>query len=195
MARLNGGGLRRVSVGAEEWAWPAGLVLLYAVPAVVAWGAGGPVPAVAAALSLLLAAGLIALTEIDRTSLRLPDRLTLSLLALGLVAAALTGGGLLWHLFSAILALAAIVLVGEAYRALRGTDGIGMGDAKLFAASGAWLGAGALPSVLLWACASALAVLLLVRAMGQPLNARTAIPFGPFLAFGTWIVWCLGPLS
>lgn len=195
MARLNGGGVRRAAVGAEEWAWPAGLVLLYAVPAAVAWGAGGPVPAVVAALSLLLAAGLIALTEIDRTSLRLPDRLTIALVIGGVAAAAFTGSGVVWHLFSALLGLTAIVLVGAIYRAVRGVDGIGLGDAKLFAASGAWVGAGGLPSVLLWACVSALTLLLLARAMGRRLSARTAIPFGPFLAFGTWMVWCLGPLS
>jgi len=195
MAGLNGGGIRRVAAGADELAWPAGLVLLYAAPALVAWGGGGAMSLPVVALSLLLAASLIALTEIDRASFRLPDRITLPLIAAGLLATAVTGGGLLWHLFSAALGLGAIVLVGEAYRAVRGVDGIGLGDAKLFAASGAWLGAAALPSVLLWACASALAVLIALRAAGRRLGARTAIPFGPYLAFGTWAVWCLGPFG
>lgn len=193
MARLNGEGLRRAAAGADDWAWPTGLVLIYAAPALLAWGGRGTISLAVAALSLLLAAALIALTEIDRTSFRLPDRITIPLIAAGLFAAAVTGGDVAWHLLSALIGLAAIVAVGEAYRALRGAEGIGLGDAKLFAASGAWLGAASLPSALLWACASALAVLVVARAMGRQLNARTAIPFGPFLAFGTWAVWCLGP--
>jgi prepilin signal peptidase PulO-like enzyme (type II secretory pathway) len=87
-----------------------------------------------------------------------------------------------------------MLLVDQVYRAWRGISGIGRGDAKLFAASGAWLGAHALPVVLLGACASALLVLLAAHMLGRRLEARTAIPFGPFLAFGTWLVWCLGPL-
>jgi prepilin signal peptidase PulO-like enzyme (type II secretory pathway) len=51
-----------------------------------------------------------------------------------------------------------------------------------------------LPTVLLWACVSALAVVLLAHALGRRVGARAAIPFGSFLAFGTWLVWCLGPL-
>jgi leader peptidase (prepilin peptidase) / N-methyltransferase len=195
MARLTGEGFRRAAAGAEDWAWPGGLVLLYAAPALLAWGGRGAVSPAVVTLSLLLAAALIALTEIDRTSFRLPDRITWCLVAAGLLATVVTGGDVAWHLFSALLGLASIVAVGEAYRALRGMDGIGLGDAKLFAASGAWLGAAALPSVILWACVSALAVLIAARAAGRQLTARTAIPFGPFLAFGTWTVWCLGPLS
>jgi leader peptidase (prepilin peptidase)/N-methyltransferase len=194
MSRLSGGGLRRVTFRIDERAWPAALVLLYAVPALAAWG-GGAVSARVLLLSLLLGGTLIALTEIDRTSFRLPDRLTLALVVGGLAAAAVNGNDVLWHLFSAALGLALIVLTDQIYRAVRGVAGIGLGDAKLFAASGAWLGAEGLPSVLLWACASALLVVVLGRAMGRRLDAQTAIPFGPFLALGTWIVWCLGPLN
>jgi len=48
--------------------------------------------------------------------------------------------------------------------------------------------------VLLWACVAALAVLLVAHILGRRVAATTAIPFGSFLAFGTWLVWCLGPL-
>ena len=40
---------------------------------------------------------------------------------------------------------------------LRGRDGVGEGDAKLLAASGAWLGAALLPQVILLAASTALA--------------------------------------
>jgi len=145
-------------------------------------------------LSLVLAIALMVLSEIDRKSFRLPDLITIPLALTGILAAAILDSGVMWHAFSAGLGLALILLVDRAYRAWRGVSGIGLGDAKLFAASGAWLGAEAFLTVLLWTCASALAVLVLARALGRQVDAQTAIPFGSFLAFGTWLVWCVGPL-
>jgi prepilin signal peptidase PulO-like enzyme (type II secretory pathway) len=112
----------------------------------------------------------------------------------GILAAAILGGDVLWHVISAGAGLVLIILADRAYRAWRGFSGIGLGDAKLLAASGAWLGAEALPTVLLWSCSAALAVMALAHALGRRIGAHTAIPFGSFLAFGTWLVWCLGPL-
>jgi len=142
----------------------------------------------------MLAAALVALSETDRQAFRLPDVITIPLVLSGILAATITGGGFMWHVFSAGLGLALILLVDQAYRAWRGFSGIGLGDAKLFAASGAWLGVEALPTVLLWSCSAALLVLALAHAAGRQIGAQTAIPFGSFLAFGTWLVWCLGPL-
>ena len=78
------------------------------------------------------------------------------------------------------------------YSRLRGRDGLGLGDAKLFAASGAWLGLEGLPAVLLVACGAAIVALLVDGLAIAGLSATTRIPFGPFLAFGTWIVWLYG---
>jgi leader peptidase (prepilin peptidase) / N-methyltransferase len=145
--------------------------------------------------SFALAAALIALSEFDRRTFRLPDAITVPLALCGVLAAAVMGKGWIWHLVSAALGLALILLVDLGYRAWRGRPGIGLGDGKLLAASGAWLGAEALPTVLLWACVSALGALLLMHVSGRQVGARTAVPFGSFLAFGTWLVWCLGPLQ
>jgi prepilin signal peptidase PulO-like enzyme (type II secretory pathway) len=192
MPTVNEETLRRIAIGSDGWAWPAGLVVLYAGPA-LALGRGNAPAASVLLLSLVLAAALIALSEFDRRTFRLPDLITLPLALSGILAAALTGKGLWWHVVSAGIGLLVILLVDQGYRAWRGVDGIGLGDAKLLAASGAWLGAEALPTVLLWACVSALGVLLLMQVSGRRVGARTAIPFGSFLAFGTWLVWCLGP--
>jgi leader peptidase (prepilin peptidase) / N-methyltransferase len=194
MSTVNQDALRRIATGSDSWTWPAGLIAVYAVPGLALWRAGTPDASVLV-LSLGLAVALVALSEFDRRTFRLPDLITIPLALCGVLAAALMGNGVLWHLFSAALGLALILLVDWGYRAWRGFDGIGLGDAKLFAASGAWLGAQALPSVLLWACVSALGVLLLMHMSGRRVGARTAIPFGSFLAFGTWLVWCLGPLQ
>src|SRR5262245_51496893 len=144
---------------------------------------------------MILAAALIVLSEIDRQAFRLPDAITIPLVLSGILAAAIMGSGIAWHVFSAGLGLVLILLVDRAYGAWRGFSGIGFGDAKLFAASGAWLGAEALPTVLLWSCSAALIVVALAHALGRRIDPQTAIPFGSFLAFGTWLVWCWGPLQ
>jgi len=164
---------RRITLGTGGWQWPAGLVVLYALPALLPWRAN-TLPTQMLALSLILAAALIVLSEIDRQKFRLPDAITIPLVLAGILAAAIFGRGIVWHIFSAGLGLTFIVLADQAYRALRGFSGIGLGDAKLFAASGAWLGAEGLPTALLWSCASALLVLVLVHALGQKVGARRA---------------------
>jgi prepilin signal peptidase PulO-like enzyme (type II secretory pathway) len=193
MRALNEGLVRCAASGREGLAWPMALVVIYGVPLVI-FGAGRMSSPRFILGSLVLAISLITLSEIDRKTFRLPDLITTPLMLVGVLAVATTGEGMLWQCFSAALGLALMLLVDQVYRAWRGTSGIGRGDAKLFAASGAWLGAHALPVVLLGACASALLVLLAAHMLGRRLEARTAIPFGPFLAFGTWLVWCLGPL-
>ena len=61
------------------------------------------------------------------------------------------------------------------------------------AASGAWVGASALPQVILGAAVSALVAAACLRLAGVRLGARSALPFGPFLALATWLIWLLGP--
>jgi leader peptidase (prepilin peptidase)/N-methyltransferase len=194
MPAVNEDALRRIAIGSDAWAWPAGLAVLYVMPALALWRGGVP-DATVLVLSPVLGVALIWLSEWDRTAFRLPDAITIPLTLAGIAAGALMGTGVAWHALSAGLGLTLILLVDWGYRAWRGRAGIGMGDAKLFAASGAWLGAQALPTVLLWACAAALAVLLAAHILGRRVAATTAIPFGSFLAFGTWLVWCLGPLQ
>src|SRR3546814_16185239 len=55
------------------------------------------------------------------------------------------------HLVVALLGFALLAGLGFFYRRWRGRDGLGLGDAKLAAAGGAWLGWAALPSILLLA--------------------------------------------
>jgi leader peptidase (prepilin peptidase)/N-methyltransferase len=78
---------------------------------------------------------------------------------------------------------------------LRHRAGLGLGDAKLFAAAGAWLGPAGLPSVLVWACGAALIAVAIHSIRGQTLSRTSRIAFGPFLAFGFWIVWLFGPFA
>lgn len=148
---------------------------------------------VALAVSLLLVLQLAMLAGIDLVLQRLPNELNLALLVSGLVAtAALAPADLPWHAVGAISGYASFRLVALAYRTVRGRDGLGGGDAKLLAASGAWVGLAALPSVLLIACGTALASVIASRR----LRASTdRIAFGPFLALGCWLTWLYGSLS
>ena len=51
----------------------------------------------------------------------------------------------------------------------------------------------ALPQVVLDAAVSALFAAACLRLAGVRLGAHSALPFGPFLALATWLIWLLGP--
>lgn len=139
---------------------------------------------------------LLALVATDLRSFILPDRLTLPLIAAGLaVTYAIDAAQLPHHLIGAVTGFGLLYLLGWLYRRFRGRAGLGLGDAKLSAAAGAWLGWAALPSVLLIAAVSALLSVAGWRLSGRTLGAADPVPFGAFLAFGFWIVWLYGPLT
>jgi leader peptidase (prepilin peptidase) / N-methyltransferase len=148
-----------------------------------------------------LGSALVALSLIDLTTLRLPDTLTLPLIAAGLVCATILnwdGGGwisLTWRVLAAALGYSLIFGVGWLYRRLRNRHGIGLGDAKLLAAAGAWLGMEGIAPTLLLASLSALGAALIGHVAGRPLTATTRMPFGPFLAGAMWLLWLYGPVA
>lgn len=135
--------------------------------------------------TVFLTSILLKLALIDIRTLRLPDIWTLPLIASGLGLSALTGQPeLSASLIGGIAGYAIFWLIGSLYYRRTGVDGLGLGDAKLFAASGTWLGYALLPYVLLIAAVGALIFTLFKK------NSRTnAIPFGPWLAFGFLAVW------
>jgi leader peptidase (prepilin peptidase)/N-methyltransferase len=93
---------------------------------------------------------------------------------------------------AAVAGYAAFRLLEIGYRALRGRDGLGQGDAKLAAAAGAWAGLAALPLVVFGAALAGLCIGLLARWRGERIGAATALPFGPALALALWVVWLYG---
>ena len=145
-------------------------------------------------LDCLLGWWLLALAWIDIRRWLLPDPLTLPLVIAGLVVTAvLDPAGLTEHALGAALGYLSLRVVASLYRVLRAREGLGRGDAKLLAASGAWLGAGALPQVVLGAAVTGLFAAGCLQLVGLRLRARSALPFGPFLALATWLVWLFGP--
>ncbi len=140
---------------------------------------------------------LLALAAIDHREFILPDALTLPLIPAGLAVAWLIDPATLpHHLLGAALGFGVFAVVAWLYARLRGRDGLGLGDAKLLAAAGAWVSWIGLPGVVLLAGASALAVVLaaaVVRGGALPAPERQ-LPFGPYLALATWFVWLHGPV-
>jgi leader peptidase (prepilin peptidase) / N-methyltransferase len=147
-------------------------------------------------LDCLLGWWLLALGWIDLRCWLLPDALTLPLIIAGLAAAFLFNPDQLTDCaLGAALGYLSLMAVAALYRAMRGREGLGGGDAKLLAASGAWLGAAALPQVILLAALSALAAAAGLRLAGIRLGIHSALPFGPFLALATWVLWLVGPIG
>lgn len=133
---------------------------------------------------------LLTLTVCDVASFRLPDALTLPLLLFGLAATWwLIPEAIADRALAAALGYVAFRSVAVLYRRLRGRDGLGQGDAKLLAASGAWVGLAGLPYVLLGGVVAGLLFAGAMALRGQRLSARTRIPFGPCLAIATWLIW------
>ncbi len=142
-------------------------------------------------VTAVLGSTLLALSLIDIRTHRLPDILTLPLAALGLSLPFWAEGGLPFDLRLVGLGVgfAALWAIATLFRRLRGYDGLGLGDAKLLGAAGAWLGPFALaPLMLIATCAALLAVGGAVL-VGHKVTARTAIPFGPFLCVGFLTMW------
>ncbi len=133
--------------------------------------------------------GLILLVAalIDWRRMILPDWITLPLIPLGCAMAAMQEPPLTDRLIGAVAGFAVFAGIAELYRRLRGHDGLGMGDAKLLAAAGAWVGWRDLPLVVLGGAVTALAWALATRR-----DPERPLPFGPFLAATFWLVWRLG---
>ena len=141
------------------------------------------------AASAVLASGLLALSYTDLRTGFLLDALTLPLILLGLGYAA-WNGALLFSVAGAVVGYALIAGLAAYWRRARGYEGIGLGDAKLLAAGGAWVGLAGLPLLLLIASGTGLVAALTVSKKARSAGEHVAIPFGPCLAIGTWIVWC-----
>jgi leader peptidase (prepilin peptidase)/N-methyltransferase len=139
---------------------------------------------------------LLTLAAIDWRHRQLPDALTLPLLLAGLALAYLDAPKELPdRALGAAIGYLSFTAIAWAYRRLRGRAGLGLGDAKLLAAAGAWLSWSGLPSAVLIA---AVAGLLWALARAGLTDRKPAwgepIPFGPFLAIGFWLTWLYGPL-
>ena len=133
---------------------------------------------------------LLTVAIIDIKHKIIPDTITLPGIIFGIVA-----GSYLFGLKESLLGLISgggiFLLSSELYYQVRGRVGMGGGDIKFIAAVGALLG---LKQVLLVIFLSSFigSVVGLLGLIGKKLDAMSQIPFGPFLAVGTLIVYFSG---
>jgi leader peptidase (prepilin peptidase)/N-methyltransferase len=164
--------------------------LISALMFAVAWWYYGPGALLAS--RLLLGCALIVLFAIDLEHHLLPNAITLPGILVGLVFSLVTepgwadaligilvGGGLLWG-------------IAEGYYRIRGEEGLGMGDVKMLAMIGAFVGWKLTLVTLMMAsfAGSILGVFLIATRRG---GMKYALPFGTFLAMGAALAATVGP--
>lgn len=172
-----------------------GLAVLFAVAlglTCLSW-----VPPAAAIATTALGFAMALITLADMRHFRVPDVVSLPAIAVGALAnvavfhSADWRGGLYESVIGAGLASGAFYLLRAAYYRFRGVEGLGLGDVKLAAVAGAWLGLEPLPMLVLVAAIAALAAVLMRAIMtpGVRIDRSSAIPFGSFLAPAILLFW------
>lgn len=135
---------------------------------------------------------LLTLAVLDGRHFWLPDRLTLPLAFLGLtVGIWSTDISLTDRVAGAVLGYGVLLALSLSYRALRGRDGLGLGDAKLLGALGAWFGWQSLPFILLIAASLGLLLVGVGMIAGRRIDSRTRVPLGLFMAVAAVPGWAL----
>ncbi|HXV04741.1 MAG TPA: prepilin peptidase [Solirubrobacterales bacterium] len=147
---------------------------LYAATVLILWDDPAQL-----ALGLVFVTTLVAVTLTDLERRIIPNKILLVAAVLGVAIAAVADPGSLPE--RAIAALAAGGLLFLA--ALAYPRGMGLGDVKLAAVMGLFLGRSVAPAILVALLAGSLFGLALIARHGAAARKR-AIPFGPFLALG-----------
>jgi leader peptidase (prepilin peptidase) / N-methyltransferase len=157
-------------------------------------------PGVAGALGGGLGLIMLGVASVDARRFVVPDLLSAGAFALGVIHAAATSPdssfeGALMALLRAALAAGILLLIRISYRALRGRDGLGLGDVKLAGAAGAWLSLPMLSISIEIAAVTALAAYVLrQRKRARALCAGGRIPFGAFFGPAIWLGWMLNTM-
>lgn len=138
------------------------------------------------AMDLAILCLFIPMFIIDLTHLLLPDRLTYPLLLIALIMAVLGYSriSLPEACFSAVLGYGIPWLLDRLYVWRHGHAGMGMGDMKLFAGIGAWLGLEALMHIMMLSSSIAIITITVLRK-----KQTEAFPFGPYLIAATLVIY------
>ncbi|OGT46831.1 MAG: hypothetical protein A3E82_05405 [Gammaproteobacteria bacterium RIFCSPHIGHO2_12_FULL_38_11] len=135
---------------------------------------------------LIFTYGLIALSFIDFNYQFLPDTIIFLLLWLGLIVSTqhyFTNPSS--AIFGAIIGYVILWSVAKLFFIIRKKEGMGMGDCKMLAMCGAWVGTTALFNVLLLSTISALFVSIILLSFKR-IQKNNPISFGPFIAIAGW---------
>ncbi len=163
---------------------------LTAVMFAAAWWYYGP--GVLLASRLVLGCALIALFAIDLEHHLLPNAITLPGIVVGFVFSFFAEPGWVASLIGAIAGGGVLFGIAEAYYRVRREEGLGMGDVKMLAMVGAFLGWRlALVTLMLASLSGSLVGLLLI--VSQRAGMKYALPFGTFIAIGAAVAASVGP--
>ena len=138
---------------------------------------------------------MLAIAVIDADRYIIPNELTGAAVALALLRAGVVGAdadwyAVLWAAFRATAVTVPLLALMILYRRWRGRDGLGLGDIKLAAVAGSWLGMVMIFAVIEFAALAALAAYGINATLRKrPLRASAFLPFGLFLAPAIWIGW------
>jgi leader peptidase (prepilin peptidase) / N-methyltransferase len=140
---------------------------------------------------LVFACAMIVLFAIDLRHNILPNVITLPGVIVGLALSAFLPPGWQSSLIGALAGGGALFALGEAYYRVRGIEGLGMGDVKMLAMIGAFLGWRLMLVTLVLAsfAGSLVGVAMIVSGRG---GMKAALPFGTFLAVGALVAAVMG---
>jgi leader peptidase (prepilin peptidase) / N-methyltransferase len=167
---------------------------LYAASVLVLWGDRTEI-----ALALVLIPTLVAVTLTDLERRVIPNRILAVAAVLALVIAAVGDPASLPERAVAAAAAGGLLLLA----ALAYPQGMGLGDVKLAATMGLFLGRSVAPAILIALLSGSVVGLVMIARQGAAARKK-AIPFGPFLALGgvigllaggSLVSWYLGIFS
>ena len=143
------------------------------------------------AVRLVFACAMIVLFAIDLRHHILPNVITLPGIVVGFAASLVWPPGWLASLIGILAGGGVLYGIAEAYYRIRGVEGLGMGDVKMLAMIGAFLGWQLMLLTLVLAsfAGSLIGVALIVSGKG---SMKLALPFGTFLAVGALIAAVAG---
>jgi leader peptidase (prepilin peptidase)/N-methyltransferase len=183
------GGRCRSCRGAISWRYPLIEALTAVMFVFLCWSLG---PGLLLLARLAFGSALIVLFAIDLEHHLLPNVITLPGIVVGFVFSLFTEPGWMSSLIGILVGGGALWGVAEAYYRLRHEDGLGMGDVKMLAMVGAFVGwqLMLLTLVLASVAGSLIGIGLIATRRG---SMKYALPFGTFLAVGAGAAITVGP--
>jgi leader peptidase (prepilin peptidase) / N-methyltransferase len=140
---------------------------------------------------LIFACGLLVLAVIDLRHRILPNPITLGGTVLGFLFSLFLPPGWLASLIGLLIGGGVLFVVGELYFRVRGIEGMGMGDVKMLAMIGAFLGWKAVLVTIVLASMSG-AIVGVIMLIGRKGNMQYALPFGTFLSAAALVASFVG---
>jgi leader peptidase (prepilin peptidase)/N-methyltransferase len=140
---------------------------------------------------LVLATALIVLFTIDLEHQLLPNRITLPGILAGFAFSFVAPPGPVDSLLGIVLGGGVLYGIAAAYYLVRKEEGMGMGDVKMLAMVGAFLGWKAVLLTLVLSSFAGAVIGMAMMALHRG-TLRYALPFGTFLAVGTLIAMLFG---